>query len=242
MTDLVIVPIYNEIETIESVLASIRLNHDGDILVVDDGSTDGSSELLGRIDGINIIRHKINSGYGKSLIDGFEYASRHGYKRMVTIDCDLQHEPKMIPSMFGMLGENDVLSGSRYLEENKTDDHAPESRKRVNRIITKEINNLTGLSLTDAFCGFKCYLVSAVARLDLDETGYAMPLQFWLESAMNNLKVEEIAVPRIYKNMNRSFGEKLDDPDIRLIYYRKVINREVRRWSTCCSSGLTRTT
>ena len=80
-----------------------------------------------------------------------------------------------------------------------------------------------GLNLTDAFCGFKAYRVPALARLQLTEDGYAMPLQFWVQAARLGLKIVEVAVPLIYLDERRSFGGALDRPDTRLAVYRRVL-------------------
>ncbi|MBI5815231.1 MAG: glycosyltransferase family 2 protein [Nitrospinae bacterium] len=230
MSDLVAVPVYNEIATLALVMAKIRDNHDGDILAVDDGSTDGSYETLQNTPGIVVLRHERNMGYGKSVIDGLEYAVRNGYEKVVTIDCDEQHEPKFIGRMFAELGDYDVLSGSRYLETSPEDDAAPPDRLDINRKITEVINQITGFNLTDSFCGFKCYRVSAIARLSLDEPGYAQPLQFWIQAKHSGLSVQEIPTPRIYKNLSRTFGGGIDDPEKRLGYYMEVVERELERW------------
>jgi dolichol-phosphate mannosyltransferase len=67
----------------------------------------------------------------------------------------------------------------------------------INHEITKKLNQRLGFELTDAFCGFKAYRVAALSRLNLNETGYAMPLELWVQVACNQLSVVEVAVPRI---------------------------------------------
>ena len=66
-----------------------------------------------------------------------------------------------------------------------------------------------GFDLTDAFCGFKAYRVEALAKLQVTETGYAMPLELWVQAACQKLSVVEVAVPRIYLDESRSFGGTL---------------------------------
>ncbi len=238
---LVVAPVYNEVEVLEDVLLSIRRYHKGDILVVDDGSTDGSSNVLEKIDWIKVLSHRRNFGYGKSLIDGLEYAYENNYCQVITIDCDKQHEPHLIPLMFSSNPECDVLSGSRYLTDNPEDDVAPPDRKNINRTVTKIINEITGFNLTDSFCGFKRYRVEALEKLSLDEPGYAMPLQFWIQAKYFNLNIGESPVPRIYKDFNRTFGGSLNDPGRRLLYYKRVIEKELKRWSMSLSSELIQT-
>lgn len=241
MKKLVVIPVYNEAETLKGVLDRIRENHYGDVIAIDDGSTDGSAQILDDQAGIEVISHENNLGYGRSLIDGFRYAMTRRYDLVVTIDCDEQHEPHLIPMMFEGIEEFDLLSGSRYMLESEKADRAPEDRRRINMMMTSIINRVTGFGLTDSFCGFKCYRTSALARLCLDEAGYAQPIQFWIQASHFGLRVKEIAVPRIYKNLDRKFGGGMDNPELRLKYYKRVMNKEMEKWSMSLSSELTPT-
>jgi dolichol-phosphate mannosyltransferase len=81
--------------------------------------------------------------------------------------------------------------------------------------------------LTDAFCGFKAYRVAALSRLKLSETGYAMPLELWVQAAYAKWRVREYPVPLIYLDETRSFGGSLDDDQTRLDYYNLVIQRSI---------------
>ena len=84
-----------------------------------------------------------------------------------------------------------------------------------------------GPGLTDAFCGFKAYRVASLRGLRLDVDGYDFPLQFWVQAVAHGLRVDEIPVPRIYVDPNRSFGTGLDDPARRLALYRATFSREL---------------
>lgn len=239
MADLVVVPVYNEAPSIEKVLTqTLAAAPEADVLVVDDGSTDASPDILARFAGegrLYVLRHPVNMGYGVALMDGFNYAREHGYERLVTIDCDEQHDPALIPEFLAMASDWDVVSGSRYMMTEKPRlGEVPPDRRRINRIVTERINELTGYTLTDAFCGFKAYRVQALGRLRLSEPGYAFPLQFWIQAARAGLTVVERPVPLIYvPSFERRFGGDLDDAENRLAYYMEVIETEVAKCSTC---------
>lgn len=239
MADLVVVPVYNEAPSIEKVLTqTLAAAPDADVLVVDDGSTDASPDILARFEDeerLQVLRHPVNMGYGVALMDGFNYARQHGYERLVTIDCDEQHDPALIPEFLALASEWDVVSGSRYMtSETPRVGEPPPDRQRINRIVTERINELTGYALTDAFCGFKAYRVQALGRLRLSEPGYAFPLQFWIQAARAGLTVIERPVPLIYvPSFERRFGGDLDDAENRLAYYMEVIETEVAKCSTC---------
>ena len=93
----------------------------------------------------------------------------------------------------------------------------------INETITRELNELLGLELTDAFCGFKAYRRDVLPRFQLTETGWGMPLQLWVQAAALGLRIKEVGVPRIYLDPDRAFGGVLNDAEQRLAYYRGVI-------------------
>jgi dolichol-phosphate mannosyltransferase len=223
-------PVYNEAAHVSGVLDQV-VRYAGDVLVVDDGSTDGTAELLARREDIFVIRHPENRGYGAALRTAFEFAIRHRYDVIVTIDCDGQHEPQRIGQLVAACRQVDIASGSRYLEVDHQQS-APVDRQRINAQITGELNARFGLQLTDAFCGFKAYRVAALAELELTETGYAMPLELWVRAAQLGWRITEVSVPLIYLEEERSFGGKLDDPGERLRYYYRVIEK------TSCDTDL----
>jgi dolichol-phosphate mannosyltransferase len=226
-------PVYNEIRHLPQVLEE-TLRYSPEVLVVDDGSTDGTSEWLAARGDLHVVRHPQNRGYGAALRSAFDFALRRGYDVLVTIDCDGQHEPQRIPDFVAACDDVDIVSGSRYLSQFSGDTPAPEARRRINQVITAEVNQRLGLSLTDAFCGFKAYSVPALAKLELTDDGYAMPLELWVQAAALRLRIVELPVPLIYLEEERSFGGALDNPDTRLGVYRQVLDRAieaVRAWA-----------
>lgn len=219
-------PVYNEVKYVDGVLDEV-LRYSSDVLVVDDGSIDGTSDLLAQRTDVQVLNHEQNRGYGAALRSAFYFAQRRGYDGLVTIDCDGQHQPKRIPDFVATLADADIVSGSRYLRQFDGDSLPPEQRRRINVEITREINERLGLNLTDAFCGFKAYRTSALKQLNITETGYAMPLQVWVQAAKAGLKIVELPVRLIYLDLARSFGGALDDNETRLAHYREVIDRSL---------------
>jgi dolichol-phosphate mannosyltransferase len=221
-------PVYNEAAHVAGVLDEV-LRFTPDVLVVDDGSTDGTSELLAarmasRGD-IRVVRHAVNAGYGAALATAFREALAGGWDGLVTIDCDGQHQPRLIPEFVAAAATADIVSGSRYLKQFPGDSRPPAARRRINMEITAEINARLGLAITDAFCGFKAYSRRALVALHVTETGYAMPLEVWVQAAAAGLRIGELPVPLLYLDLARSFGGALDDAATRLAYYRGVLDR-----------------
>jgi hypothetical protein len=118
----------------------------------------------------------------------------------------------------------------------------PADRRAINATITELVNHTLGLHLTDAFCGYKAYRTCALKKLSLDESGYAFPLQFWVQAAAQGLRISEIPVRLIYNDPNRSFGGPLDDAAIRLQHYCEVFRRELAKFprrfeAACCTKS-----
>ncbi|HWB09819.1 MAG TPA: glycosyltransferase family 2 protein [Pirellulales bacterium] len=217
-------PVYNEVNHVADVLAEVR-GFSPEVLVVNDGSTDGTADVLARIEGIHRLTHPRNLGYGAALRTAFEFAIQHDYEILVTIDCDGQHEPRRIPRFVASCGGWDIVSGSRYLKQYRGDSAPPPERRQINELLTEELNRRLGLSITDAFCGFKAYRVDALKKLRVTETGYAMPLEVWVQAAHAGLRIRELPIPLIYLDEKRSFGGSLDNAEIRLRHYREVLDR-----------------
>ncbi len=223
MRFLTAIPVYNEERHVESVLAEVR-RFCPDILVINDGSTDRTAELLARLPGLQVLTHPQNRGYGAALISAFCHARAHPeFDVLVTMDCDGQHEPARIPVLLEAIHDADLVSGSRYLRDFHQDSQAPRDRQQINATISAELNARFGLQLTDAFCGFKAYRREALQRLHITESGWGMPLQLWVQAARLGLRIKEVAVPRLYLDPNRAFGGVMDDAAERLAYYRRII-------------------
>jgi glycosyltransferase involved in cell wall biosynthesis len=233
MKVLTAVPVYNEARHLQAVLGEVR-RYSPNILVVNDGSTDRTAELLAREEGLTVITHPHNRGYGAALSSAFAYTLEQDFDVLVTMDCDGQHEPARIPVLLEAIHDVDLVSGSRYFRTFRQNSTAPRDRRQINRRITADLNARFGLHLTDAFCGFKAYRREALARLHITETGWGMPLQLWVQAAHLGLRIKEVGVPRLYLDPNRAFGGMLNDAEERLAYYHRVIavaEQEVARAS-----------
>jgi dolichol-phosphate mannosyltransferase len=238
MKRLTAIPVYNEERHLESVLQEVR-KYSERIVVVNDGSTDRTGELLGRQQNLAVITHEHNRGYGAALISAFQYALGQDIDVLVTMDCDGQHEPSRIPVLLEAIHDADIVSGSRYLRDFRQDAlPTPQDRQRINAQITADLNERLGLNLTDAFCGFKAYRTTALAQLRITEAGWGMPLQLWVQAACRKLRIKEVGVPRIYLDPNRAFGGVLNDAGERLAYYRRVIAEALANENDGCRGEL----
>jgi dolichol-phosphate mannosyltransferase len=231
MKFLTALPVHNEESHVATVLDQVKRFSD-DVLVVNDGSKDGTARELARYSWLKVVTHPTNLGYGAALRSAFRFAVEGNYDALVTIDCDGQHEPRLIPQLAAALKSDvDIVSGSRYLAQHDGDSQPPVERRRINKLLTDELNQRLGLSLTDAFCGFKAYRVSILGKFDITDAGYAMPLQLWVQAVALGLRIVEFPVPLIYLEEERSFGGALDNAAFRLNHYHEVLERELARMS-----------
>src|SRR5437899_10383744 len=170
MRFLTAIPVFNEARYLEDVLREVR-KYSPRIVVVNDGSTDGTADLLAKKNDVEIITHVQNRGYGAALMSAFQHAvARDDVDVLVTMDCDGQHEPSRIPVLLEAIHDADIVSGSRYLRDFRQNTlPTPADRRYINETITRELNDLLGLNLTDAFCGFKAYRREALAKLHITE-------------------------------------------------------------------------
>ena len=231
---LIFIPVFNEAESIKDIINKVRETcPNSDILIIDDGSTDKTPQLLENENDLHIIKHSENEGYGKTLIDGFNFSIARGYEYVITIDSDKQHQPEEIRNFTDIIEREDwdIISGSRYLKYNKdTLAEAPEDRRKVNQRITQKINKLTGYNLTDSFCGFKLYKVSSLKKLDLKEHGYGMPLELWIQAWKQDFNITEVPVALIYLDKETDQTSSYRNVFRRYRYYLKIIEKEIKNY------------
>lgn len=226
---LVVCPAFNEEQTVGaviqntlSVLKHSRLAELCDILVIDDGSSDTTAEIVSPFD-VKFLSHRKNYGYGHTLRSGFEYASHHHYKYLVTMDTDGQHDPSLLPYFINQPDDYDIVSGSRYLPLSPRLSTPP--APHINKFFTNLINEITRYCITDIGCGMKRISVSITKNLNLKESGYGFPLEFWLLCDEQLASISEIPIPLVYVDPSRHFGTKFPSVEVGVDYCIFVILR-----------------
>ena len=166
---LAVVPAYNEAATVTSVLRSIREGLPGfDVVVVDDGSTDGTGDLAEDA-GARVLRHPFNLGIGGAVQSGFTYALENGYDAMVQIDADGQHEPDQVSHLIAEMDRDpmvDMVCGSRFLTDSGYP--APVSRRTGIHIFAFLLSRIVGQRVSDPTSGFRLYNRRAIALFARD--------------------------------------------------------------------------
>lgn len=198
MKTLVIVPAFNEEETICGVIDKVQsLFRPFDILVVDDASTDNTYDLA-KSRGAKVVRHVLNRGAGAALRTGYNVAIREGYDYIVQLDADSQHDPRSIPKLLNMSIEDDygLVIGSRYLE-NKVLKYKYEDpnwiRKIGNRFFSQVASFLSQSCLSDITSGFRVIKVSNLGQMNVFPDKH-WALEQTLEGYRKGLKIKEVPV------------------------------------------------
>ena len=151
---LIVIPAFNEVANIASVLNEISISApELDVLVVDDGSTDSTFELASE-HGVAVLRLPFNLGVGAAMRLGFKYASQNGYESVVQVDADGQHVPKEIKSLLSKLDRFDVVIGSRFAN-GASGFEVTGSRRLAMRLLASSLSKITKVKLTDVTSGFR---------------------------------------------------------------------------------------
>jgi glycosyltransferase involved in cell wall biosynthesis len=150
---LVAIPAYNEELSLGSVLTSLKEHHPLEhVVVVDDGSVDATAQIA-RDAGVRVLRHAINLGVGAAIGTAFKYAAANGYERMIQFDADGQHRPDHLDELMNMLGDADIVVGSRFASGGKF--KTTVTRRAVMRVIAGVVSLYTRTKLTDVTSGFR---------------------------------------------------------------------------------------
>ena len=170
---LVVLPTYNEVENIETVLRRVRESAPGaHVLVVDDGSPDGSADLADdvaeELGGISVLRRVAPTGLGSAYRDGFRWGLDRGYDVLVEMDSDLSHDPAALPALLRAIDNGaDLVIGSRYVPGGMTADW-PWARRAISRTGCRYAQLMLRLPTRDATSGFRAYRAGALRAVDLE--------------------------------------------------------------------------
>ena len=202
MRVLVVLPTYNEAENIDHVLRRIRAAlPDAGVLVVDDGSPDGTGDLAEKLGGelgnVEVLRRPAKSGLGSAYRAGFAWGLERGWEAFVEMDADLSHEPEALPSLIAPLEQGvDLVVGSRYVPGGSIPNW------RWHRRLLSQGGNiyaalLLRLHVTDSTSGFRAYRAEALRRIDLGAIraeGYGFQIEMVYQVLEHGGQVTEVPI------------------------------------------------
>lgn len=220
---LVIIPTYNEKENIENIIRAVfGLEKVFHILIIDDGSPDGTANIVKRL--INefptrlfIVERSGKLGLGTAYIAGFKWGLAHGYEYIFEMDADFSHNPNDLPRLYSACAEGgyDMSIGSRYVSGVNVVNW-PMGRVLMSYFASKYVRIITGLDIHDTTAGFVCYKRRVLETLELDKVrfkGYAFQIEMKFTTVMCGFKVKEVPVIFVNRELGTSkmntsiFGE-----------------------------------
>jgi dolichol-phosphate mannosyltransferase len=199
---LVIVPTYNERENITRLIGAI-LEQDArlEILVVDDGSPDGTGDIVTAImqheARIHIIKRPRKMGLGTAYIAGFRWALQEGYDIVFEMDADFSHDPAHLPQFLRAVADADLVLGSRYRNGKVTVVNWPIKRLLLSYFANVYARVVTGLPVWDATGGFKCFRRNVLESIDLTDVrsnGYAFQIEMSFRAWRKHFRIVEIPI------------------------------------------------
>jgi dolichol-phosphate mannosyltransferase len=212
MRVLVVLPTYNEIENIEDVLRRTRAAlPEADILVIDDGSPDGTADRAEKLDeelgGIEVLRRAAKAGLGSAYRAGFRVGLARGYDVMIEMDSDLSHDPAVLPELVAAIDAGaDLAIGSRYVPGGSIPDWKF-VRRAISRCGGLYARRMLGLSVHDSTAGFRAYERRNLASLDLDRIradGYGFQVEMTYLTERNHGRITEVPICFRDRTLGRS--------------------------------------
>lgn len=206
---LVIIPAYNAAATIVNLIEKTALHIEKqDVVVVDDGSEDQTAALAKKA-GVSVLRHHHNRGKGAALKTGFGYAIDNGYAAVITLDADLQHDPRFIPDFVAKSREDvDVLIGTRK----RNPRNMPFNRWLTNHVTSVIISVLAGQSIRDSQSGYRWISVEVLKRIKLVSERYDLEPELLIKAGRLGFRTEDVFISTIY-TQGKSYINPLGDTE-----------------------------
>ncbi|WP_153504555.1 polyprenol monophosphomannose synthase [Cumulibacter manganitolerans] len=214
---LVVIPTYNEADNICTIVRRLRAAEpDVDVLIVDDGSPDGTGELadsLARADEqIHVLHRSGKSGLGAAYVAGFRWALERRYDVVVEMDADGSHQPEQLGRILGAIGSADAVIGSRWVPGGSIANW-PRERELLSRLGNLYIRGLLGLPLRDVTAGFRAYRADTLRAIGLDDVqsqGYCFQTDLSRRVVQRGMSVIEVPIDFI----EREIGDSKMNADI----------------------------
>jgi dolichol-phosphate mannosyltransferase len=195
----VCLPTYNERENVEPMVRALG-EHGVRVLVIDDGSPDGTGEVAGRLAGelgyVDVLHRPRKEGLGPAYVAGFRRALADGAELILEMDCDFSHDPADVPRLIAAAADADLVLGSRYVEGGSIPSWGP-VRRAISYGASLYARLWLGWDVRDATTGFKCFRREVLERIDLGSIsakGYAFQIETTYRAARAGFRVREVPI------------------------------------------------
>lgn len=218
MKTLVVIPAFNAASTLRDLISGINaVLPTADFLVVDDGSTDDTTSLAESL-GVECARLGKNLGKGAALRRGFEIAIEREYKRVITLDSDLQHDPAELPRFVVAAGESEkIIIGRRLLKP-----PMPWQRRLSNYLVSLMTSWAARQRIPDAQCGYRLIPVHVLNDIDLKSTHYESEMELLIKAGRAGYRTESIPIKTIYRDSRSSIRPFADTIRFLLLLIRSL--------------------
>ena len=208
---LVIVPTYNERESLPVIVAGIRKTEpEIHILIADDNSPDSTGEVADALSSsdksVHVLHRSAKAGLGAAYLDAFGWAKSNGYDVVVEMDADGSHRPQDLTKILDALTNNDVVLGSRWVKDGRVVNWA-KSREVLSRGGNLYTRMWLGIPIHDATGGFRAYRMTALAQMNIDNVesqGYCFQVDMAWRAVKANLKVSEVPITFVERELGES--------------------------------------
>lgn len=211
---IVLIPTYNEKENIEKIIRVVfSLEHQFDILVIDDGSPDGTAQIVKSLqaefsDRLHILERSGKQGLGRAYIAGFKWALERAYEYVFEMDADFSHNPNDLLRLYAACHDEgaDVAIGSRYVSGVNVVNW-PMGRVLMSYFASKYVRIVTGLPIADTTAGFKCYRREVLKTIELDKirfVGYAFQIEMKFTAYKCGFTIKEVPIVFVNRELGTS--------------------------------------
>lgn len=198
---LVIIPTYNERENIERIVPAVLKQGEGvEILIVDDGSPDGTGQIADNLSKdnprIHVLHRKGKLGLGTAYVAGFKWGLERGYDLLMEMDADFSHDPNEIPNFIRAAQDHDLVLGTRYKGGVRVVDW-PMSRLLLSTTAGKYVRIVTALPVSDPTGGYKCFRRAVLEAINLDaihSNGYSFQIEMSYKAWMKGFRIGEVPI------------------------------------------------
>ena len=216
-----IIPTYNEGKYIGSVIERVA-KHNVDIIVIDDGSTDGTEDLLKTLD-ITFLKHRVNTGKGTALLDGFKIARERGYDYIVTMDADNQHDPDELPRFIDKIssGWADIVIGDRMHDTG----NMPFKKKFCNICASKIVSAVCRQYIPDALSGYRAFSKEVLNAIEPSCERFDIVPEILIKASKKRFVIKYIGIESIYADEISHIRSRRDGPMFWGLIFRELFSK-----------------